>query len=99
MSAVADSVNSAVEAVAGLRPNAGAETQTSLANILLVDDEPKSLYALQELLSTLGENLLTAPSWDRSAATGSTALVTDSATLLTRRAGGARRSAPAPRCS
>ena len=62
MSAVADSVNSAVEAVAGLRPNAGAETQTSLANILLVDDEPKSLYALQELLSTLGENLLTAPS-------------------------------------
>jgi signal transduction histidine kinase len=32
------------------------------ANILLVDDEQKSLYALEELLSTLGENLMTAPS-------------------------------------
>jgi len=62
VSTVADTVNSAVAAVAGLRPHAGVETQTSLANILLVDDEPKSLYALQELLSTLGENLLTAAS-------------------------------------
>ncbi|HJY78991.1 MAG TPA: response regulator, partial [Burkholderiales bacterium] len=62
MSTVADSVNSAVDAVAGLRPHAGVEAQTSAANILLVDDEPKSLYALQELLSTLGENLLTAAS-------------------------------------
>jgi signal transduction histidine kinase len=34
----------------------------SKAKILLVDDEPKSLYALQELLSTLGENLLIAQS-------------------------------------
>src|SRR5690349_23296488 len=32
------------------------------AKILLVDDEPKSLFALQELLSTLGQNLLTAAS-------------------------------------
>src|SRR5262249_9388433 len=62
VSTVADSVNSAVDAVAGLRPHAGVEAQTSAANILLVDDEPKSLYALQELLSTLGENLLTAAS-------------------------------------
>src|SRR5204862_4142268 len=32
------------------------------AKILLVDDEPKSLYALQELLSTLGQNLMIAQS-------------------------------------
>src|SRR5256714_10801044 len=32
------------------------------AKILLVDDEPKSLFALQELLSTLGENLMIAQS-------------------------------------
>jgi signal transduction histidine kinase len=30
--------------------------------ILLVDDEPKSLFALQELLSTLGQNLMVAQS-------------------------------------
>src|SRR5262249_37490819 len=30
------------------------------AKILLVDDEPKSLFALQELLSTLGQNLMIA---------------------------------------
>ncbi|HEV8110332.1 MAG TPA: response regulator [Burkholderiales bacterium] len=62
MNSVADSVASAVDPVAALRPHPGAETQTSAANILLVDDEPKSLYALQELLSTLGENLLAAAS-------------------------------------
>ena len=62
MSHVADSVNSAVDPVAASRPPASPEALTSLANILLVDDEPKSLYALQELLSTLGENLLTAAS-------------------------------------
>jgi CheY-like chemotaxis protein len=32
------------------------------AKILLVDDEPKSLYALQELLSTLEQNLMVAQS-------------------------------------
>jgi signal transduction histidine kinase len=32
------------------------------AKILLVDDEPKSLFALQELLSTLGQNLMVAQS-------------------------------------
>src|SRR6267378_4743777 len=32
------------------------------AKILLVDDEPKSLFALQELLSTLGQNLMIAHS-------------------------------------
>jgi signal transduction histidine kinase len=32
------------------------------AKILLIDDEPKSLFALQELLSTLGQNLMVAQS-------------------------------------
>ena len=32
------------------------------AKILLVDDEPKSLYALQQLLATLGQNLMIAQS-------------------------------------
>ena len=40
---------------------AQAET-TPQAKILLVDDEPKSLFALQELLSTLGQNLMIAQS-------------------------------------
>ena len=31
---------------------------THAANILLVDDEPNSLYALQEMLEPLGQNLL-----------------------------------------
>ena len=35
---------------------------TEKAKILLVDDEPKSLFALQELLSTLGQNLMVAQS-------------------------------------
>src|SRR3954464_5995481 len=42
-----------------------AEAQTDStpqAKILLVDDEPKSLFALQELLSTLEENLMVAQS-------------------------------------
>ena len=38
-----------------------AETTTK-AKILLVDDEPKSLYALQQLLSQLEQNLLIAQS-------------------------------------
>ena len=36
--------------------------QVEKAKILLVDDEPKSLFALQELLSTLGQNLMVAQS-------------------------------------
>jgi signal transduction histidine kinase len=36
--------------------------EASKAKILVVDDEPKSLYALQELLSSLGQNLMTAQS-------------------------------------
>src|SRR5438874_13791657 len=32
------------------------------AKILLVDDKPKSLFSLQELLSTLGQNLMIAQS-------------------------------------
>jgi signal transduction histidine kinase len=56
------SVGSAVDSVVELRAQPGAETEASKAKILLVDDEPKSLYALQELLSTLGETLMTAPS-------------------------------------
>src|SRR5205814_6034012 len=42
-----------------------AEAQSEVAaqaKILLVDDEPKSLFALQELLSTLGQNLMIAQS-------------------------------------
>jgi signal transduction histidine kinase len=57
-----ESVGSAVDSVVALRAQPGAETEASKAKILLVDDEPKSLYALQELLSTLGESLMTAPS-------------------------------------
>jgi signal transduction histidine kinase len=57
-----ESVGSAVDSVVALRAQPGAETEASKAKILLVDDEPKSLYALQELLSTLGETLMTAPS-------------------------------------
>jgi signal transduction histidine kinase len=55
-------VNGAVESIAALR-NAQQPAETaSKAKILLVDDEPKSLYALQELLSTLDENLMVAQS-------------------------------------
>jgi signal transduction histidine kinase len=39
-----------------------ADPETSKAKILVVDDEPKSLFALQELLSSLGQNLMTAQS-------------------------------------
>jgi len=62
VSSVVDSVNSTVDPAAALRAQAQAEVQAAKAKILLVDDEPKSLYALQELLSTLGENLMTAQS-------------------------------------
>lgn len=62
MNSAVDSVGSAVDSVVELRAQPGAETEASKAKILLVDDEPKSLYALQELLSTLGETLMTAPS-------------------------------------
>ena len=46
-------------AAAERTPAAG---QSARAKILLVDDEPKSLYALQQLLAPLGDELLTAPS-------------------------------------
>jgi signal transduction histidine kinase len=39
-----------------------AQEAADKAKILLVDDEPKSLFALQELLSTLGQNLMVAQS-------------------------------------
>ena len=39
-----------------------AEEAPEKAKILLVDDEPKSLFALQELLSQLGQNLMVAQS-------------------------------------
>ena len=45
----------------GLSPETASET-TPQAKILLVDDEPKSLFALQELLSGLGQNLMVAQS-------------------------------------
>src|SRR3954449_10886053 len=51
---------SEASAIAAVDPTA--ETPAPQAKILLVDDEPKSLFALQELLSTLGQNLLTAAS-------------------------------------
>ena len=44
-----------------LSPETGSEVAPQ-AKILLVDDEPKSLFALQELLSTLGQNLMIAQS-------------------------------------
>jgi signal transduction histidine kinase len=44
-----------------LEADASQETADK-AKILLVDDEPKSLFALQELLSTLGQNLMVAQS-------------------------------------
>jgi signal transduction histidine kinase len=46
---------------ASLEPESQAEAADK-ARILLVDDEPKSLFALQELLSTLGQNLMVAQS-------------------------------------
>jgi signal transduction histidine kinase len=44
------------------RQHAAAAEARLAANILLVDDEPKSLFALRELLSGLGENVITARS-------------------------------------
>ena len=38
------------------------KTETPRASILLVDDEPNSLYALQEMLQPLGQNLMVARS-------------------------------------
>jgi signal transduction histidine kinase len=53
-------VNSLAELVeAKAEPPAAPEAK---AKILLVDDEPKSLYALQQLLATLDENLMVAQS-------------------------------------
>jgi len=48
------------ETVAAIAPAAPEGVQK--AKILVVDDEPKSLYAMQELLGALGETLLVAPS-------------------------------------
>ena len=55
-------MNHAVEPVSAVRADPLAEEAQAKAKILLVDDEPKSLFALQELLSTLGEHLLIAQS-------------------------------------
>lgn len=54
-------MNHAVEAAAPVQADAPAETEVR-AKILVVDDEPKSLYALQELLSPLGQDLMIAHS-------------------------------------
>ncbi|HET7198500.1 MAG TPA: response regulator, partial [Burkholderiales bacterium] len=49
--------------MAELKPEAvPAEAGTPQAKILVVDDEPKSLFALQELLAQLGQNLMIAQS-------------------------------------
>jgi signal transduction histidine kinase len=53
-------VDRAVDSVA--LPHEAPPDGTPLAKILLVDDEPKSLFALQELLSLLGQNLMIAQS-------------------------------------
>jgi signal transduction histidine kinase len=54
-------VNTAAEPLAEFKAEPVADAALQ-AKILLVDDEPKSLYALQELLSTLGQNLMVAQS-------------------------------------
>jgi signal transduction histidine kinase len=61
--AAAAARSAAVPAVVpeGLSPDATPEVAPQ-AKILLVDDEPKSLFALQELLSGLGQNLMVAQS-------------------------------------
>ena len=53
-------MNTAVEEV--FKVESPAAEELAQAKILLVDDEPKSLFALQELLSTLGQNLMVAQS-------------------------------------
>jgi len=60
MSEVATAARSAA-VPEGLSPETATEP-TPQAKILLVDDEPKSLFALQELLSGLGQNLMVAQS-------------------------------------
>ena len=55
-------MNTAVESLAEFKPEAAGPAEQPQAKILLVDDEPKSLFALQELLSTLGQNLMIAQS-------------------------------------
>src|SRR5438045_8170414 len=55
-------LNSAVESLAEFKPEAAAPAEATQAKILLVVDEPTSLFALQELLSTLGQNLMIAQS-------------------------------------
>jgi CheY-like chemotaxis protein len=55
-------LNTAAEPVADFKPEAVAESAAPQAKILLVDDEPKSLYALQQLLSQLEQNLMIAQS-------------------------------------
>ncbi len=42
-------MNTAVEPLAEFKPEAAAPAEAPQAKILLVDDEPKSLFALQEL--------------------------------------------------
>jgi signal transduction histidine kinase len=53
-------VDRAVDSMA--LPHEATPESAPLAKILLVDDEPKSLFALQELLSMLGQNLMIAQS-------------------------------------
>jgi signal transduction histidine kinase len=72
-------VNAAVDTEAAVMAEPGANVATAKAKILLVDDEPKSLYALQELLSTLEQNLMTAQSGEEALRL---ALKNDFATIL-----------------
>jgi signal transduction histidine kinase len=56
-------LNTAVEPVsAAFQAEAAAPERPVRAKLLVVDDEPKSLYALQELLAPLGQDLMAAAS-------------------------------------
>jgi CheY-like chemotaxis protein len=55
-------VNTAVEPMSALEAESPAAETPIRAKILVVDDEPKSLYALQELLAPLHQDLMAAQS-------------------------------------
>jgi signal transduction histidine kinase len=62
MSEAATVTRAAESVVASVALADTAPTAVQKAKILVVDDEPKSLFAMQELLGSLDEDLMTAPS-------------------------------------
>jgi signal transduction histidine kinase len=63
MSDMSEAATARQDAAAVARAATGAQpADAAKAKILLVDDEQKSLYALEQLLAPLGDELLTAPS-------------------------------------